>query len=357
MEPSQPPSSGLDVQQPAAAEAPAALRQAEYAVSDITADGYIGSVPLRGSQTVAAVAASESEVEPPLKVCCNTASFIWAVVHQPPYHHRPCFVKHQLLVRPSLTPTNANRSFSVAAQAIVFSQHSVWMHSWLIAATLAVAGVRFAVLKKKQAPAEKAAALAAFTDDPSIGALCMTDLALPLSDPLAEPCCRKLASVGREDVLHKRSHGRRCAGWICICLCREAAPESLFLYGVASWAFSTSCRAHRGWTTFPLQGFCPDQTVFCGGAGVLLMDDTGSVGLDLSFASAVFLMEPLADPALEEQARGFVHAVDIPLPGRWCGAVCMGAALATCAAVFSCATPAKRLHISNPFRRERHSVP
>ncbi len=38
-------------------------------------------------------------------------------------------------------------------------------------------------------------------------------------------------------------------------------------------------------------------------AAVLVMDETGSVGLDLSFASAVFLMEPLSDPALEAQVR------------------------------------------------------
>ena len=37
--------------------------------------------------------------------------------------------------------------------------------------------------------------------------------------------------------------------------------------------------------------------------GVLLMDASGAVGLDLSLASAVFLMEPLKDAALEEQVR------------------------------------------------------
>lgn len=37
--------------------------------------------------------------------------------------------------------------------------------------------------------------------------------------------------------------------------------------------------------------------------GVLLMDSSGSVGLDLSFASYVFLMEPLADRSLEQQVR------------------------------------------------------
>ena len=37
------------------------------------------------------------------------------------------------------------------------------------------------------------------------------------------------------------------------------------------------------------------------------MDDTGSVGLDLSFAGAVFLMEPLADAALEQQVVSRAH--------------------------------------------------
>jgi hypothetical protein len=34
------------------------------------------------------------------------------------------------------------------------------------------------------------------------------------------------------------------------------------------------------------------------------MDETGALGLDLSFVSRVYLMEPLADAALEQQARG-----------------------------------------------------
>ena len=35
--------------------------------------------------------------------------------------------------------------------------------------------------------------------------------------------------------------------------------------------------------------------------GVLLMDSVGSVGLDLSFVSYVFLMEPVADKSMEDQ--------------------------------------------------------
>lgn len=31
------------------------------------------------------------------------------------------------------------------------------------------------------------------------------------------------------------------------------------------------------------------------------MDDTGALGLDLSFVSRVYLMEPLADASLEQQ--------------------------------------------------------
>ncbi|GMH42988.1 hypothetical protein BSKO_10910 [Bryopsis sp. KO-2023] len=41
--------------------------------------------------------------------------------------------------------------------------------------------------------------------------------------------------------------------------------------------------------------------------GVLLMDDSGAVGLDLSMASWVFLMEPLADKSLEEQIVSRAH--------------------------------------------------
>lgn len=44
-------------------------------------------------------------------------------------------------------------------------------------------------------------------------------------------------------------------------------------------------------------------------AAVLVMDETGSVGLDLSFSGAVFLMEPLADAALEEQVMHFCGAL------------------------------------------------
>ena len=38
-------------------------------------------------------------------------------------------------------------------------------------------------------------------------------------------------------------------------------------------------------------------------AGVLLMDVAGAVGLDLSFVTHVFLMEPLADKSMEEQVK------------------------------------------------------
>eukprot|EP00873_Tetraselmis_striata_P043207 jgi/Tetstr1/463471/TSEL_008363.t1 len=41
--------------------------------------------------------------------------------------------------------------------------------------------------------------------------------------------------------------------------------------------------------------------------GVLLMDDTGSVGLDLSFVSYVLLLEPIADLSLEEQVISRAH--------------------------------------------------
>lgn len=41
--------------------------------------------------------------------------------------------------------------------------------------------------------------------------------------------------------------------------------------------------------------------------GVLVMDETGSVGLDLSFVGWVFLMEPLADASLEAQVTARAH--------------------------------------------------
>ncbi len=40
---------------------------------------------------------------------------------------------------------------------------------------------------------------------------------------------------------------------------------------------------------------------------MLLMDETGSVGLDLSFVSYVFLMEPLVDASLEQQVVARAH--------------------------------------------------
>ena len=51
------------------------------------------------------------------------------------------------------------------------------------------------------------------------------------------------------------------------------------------------------------------------------MDDTGALGLDLSFVSRVYLMEPLADAALEQQARaGPARAAQAP--GAACARAC-----------------------------------
>ncbi len=41
------------------------------------------------------------------------------------------------------------------------------------------------------------------------------------------------------------------------------------------------------------------------------MDETGSVGLDLSFVSWVFLMEPLADASLQAHRMGAAQAVHV----------------------------------------------
>lgn len=40
---------------------------------------------------------------------------------------------------------------------------------------------------------------------------------------------------------------------------------------------------------------------------VLLMDDTGAVGLDLSFVEYVFLMDPLENASMEEQIIARAH--------------------------------------------------
>jgi len=57
-----------------------------------------------------------------------------------------------------------------------------------------------------------------------------------------------------------------------------------------------------------LTAFSTDPAV-----SVLLMDSVGAVGLDLSFVSYVFLMEPIADRSLEEQVR--VSVVTTPMHG------------------------------------------
>ena len=48
--------------------------------------------------------------------------------------------------------------------------------------------------------------------------------------------------------------------------------------------------------------------------GILLMDESGSVGLDLSFASHVFLMEPLADASLQAQVESRAHRMGAVQP-------------------------------------------
>ena len=47
-------------------------------------------------------------------------------------------------------------------------------------------------------------------------------------------------------------------------------------------------------------------------AAVLLMDESGSVGLDLSFAGWVFLMEPVEEAALEAQVVARAHHMGAP---------------------------------------------
>lgn len=48
--------------------------------------------------------------------------------------------------------------------------------------------------------------------------------------------------------------------------------------------------------------------------GVLVMDESGEVGLDLSFVSHVFLMEPIADRSSEEQVISRAHRMGATAP-------------------------------------------
>lgn len=48
--------------------------------------------------------------------------------------------------------------------------------------------------------------------------------------------------------------------------------------------------------------------------GVLIMDQTGVVGLDLSFASWVFLMEPLEDISVHQQVVSRAHRMGAKQP-------------------------------------------
>ena len=49
---------------------------------------------------------------------------------------------------------------------------------------------------------------------------------------------------------------------------------------------------------------------------VLVMDDSGAVGLDLSFVEVVFLMEPLVDTAQEQQIVSRAHRMGATAPVR-----------------------------------------
>ena len=48
--------------------------------------------------------------------------------------------------------------------------------------------------------------------------------------------------------------------------------------------------------------------------GVLIMDQTGAVGLDLSFASWVFLLEPLEDISIHQQVVSRAHRMGAKQP-------------------------------------------
>lgn len=48
--------------------------------------------------------------------------------------------------------------------------------------------------------------------------------------------------------------------------------------------------------------------------GVLIMDQTGAVGLDLSFASWVFLLEPIEDISVHQQVVSRAHRMGAKQP-------------------------------------------
>jgi hypothetical protein len=78
------------------------------------------------------------------------------------------------------------------------------------------------------------------------------------------------------------------------------------------------------------------------GCGVLVMDLVGSVGLDLSFASRVFIMEPVVDRSLEQQVRPAAGwASSTAACGGWsrwrcCACVAVEVGCVECGAVQRC---------------------
>ena len=104
-------------------------------------------------------------------------------------------------------------------------------------------------------------------------------------------------------------------------------------------------------------GSLVDSGTFEGGTqhddecGVLLMDETGAVGLDLSFVAWVFLMEPIQDRSLETQVVARAHrmgarqAVHVETLVMQVGAAC------------ACMVAAQHRHASAPATGALQGVP
>lgn len=98
---------------------------------------------------------------------------------------------------------------------------------------------------------------------------------------------------------------------ICTCLCWGlllAVPMRGCWCAVKQRRYRERCSTSFA-TTTPLVSFgvyvllvlCVCTPVYLTHVGVLLMDESGAVGLDLSCASHVFLMEPVLETDLEQQ--------------------------------------------------------
>lgn len=209
-------------------------------------------------------------------------------------------------------------------QAVVFSQF--WMHVEVVARCLAGEAIRAAVVTEHLKPAARFQALAAFARDPALGAPPRPAPSLPGWSGAFSRAPPLLLGHRSDSHLPSfrppRSHSRmpsRAAkqarqGWRLpagLVNSREQseAPQC------GPPAAATCAVPPRAGSLLRCEGTAPPNNAPSPGrAEVLVMDRAGSVGLDLSFAAAVFLMEPLADPALEQQVVSRAHRMGATQP-------------------------------------------